>query len=75
MDTFVVVETHDVFHYAFFSLAPRLIFLVKNDPLFNDTMERLDTGIIVTVAFSTHTCDELDSETVDGFGWLVLTRG
>ena len=75
MDAFIVIETHDVFYYAFFRLFPRLIFLVKNEFLFNDTMERLDTGIIVTVAFSTHTGDELDSDTVDGFGWLVLTRG
>jgi len=59
MDAFIVIETHDVFHYAFSRLLPRLIFLVKNELLFNDAMERLDTGIIVTVAFSTHTSDDL----------------
>lgn len=58
MDAFIVIETHDVFHYTSFRLLPRLIFLVKNELLFNDTMERLDTGIIVTVAFSTHTRDD-----------------
>ncbi|MNW17224.1 hypothetical protein D3C71_2163340 [compost metagenome] len=59
MDTPSVVEELNVLENALLRLFPRFIVVQVNQFLLEDTMERLDAGIIVAIPLSAHASDHL----------------
>lgn len=51
----VIVKSLDIFKDAHFGFFTRFIGLVRDEFLFYNTVKRINTGIIITVSFATHT--------------------